>query len=67
MSAGFSRGLSADLWTRMEALGNVARQERALQPHVTLARKVQTLPELAAPKPLRMAGGWVCPDRVDQR
>jgi 2'-5' RNA ligase len=51
-------GLSADLWTQMEALG-LSRDRRALQPHVTLARKVQTLPELAAPKPLRWpVGGY---------
>ena len=43
--------LSADLWTQMEYLG-LTRDRRALQPHVTLARKVQELPEMAAPKPV---------------
>jgi 2'-5' RNA ligase len=41
--------LSADLWTQMETLG-LARDKRDLQPHVTLARKVRGLPELATPK-----------------
>ena len=49
--------LSADLWTQMEILG-LSRDRRALQPHVTLARKVQRLPDLAAPRavswPVRM-------------
>jgi 2'-5' RNA ligase len=44
--------LAADLWTQMESMG-LARDRRALQPHVTLARKVRVLPELAAPKPVR--------------
>jgi 2'-5' RNA ligase len=43
--------LSADLWTRMEPLG-VARDKRDLRPHVTLARKVQVLPELEVPNPV---------------
>lgn len=44
--------LSADLWTQMETLG-LSRDRRALQPHVTLARKVRVLPDLDAPKPVR--------------
>lgn len=43
--------LSADLWAQMETLG-LSRDRRPLQPHVTLARKVQSRPELAAPKPV---------------
>lgn len=48
--------LSADLWTQMETLG-LARDRRVLQPHVTLVRKVQRLPELAAPKPVQWPVG----------
>lgn len=44
--------LSADLWTQMEFLG-MTRDRRVLQPHVTLARKVRDVPELAAPRPVR--------------
>lgn len=43
--------LSADLWSEMESLG-LSRDRRPLQPHVTLARKVQSLPVLAPPKPV---------------
>jgi 2'-5' RNA ligase len=43
--------LSADLWTQVETLG-LSRDRRILQPHVTLARKVQRLPELDALKPV---------------
>ena len=44
--------LSADLWAQMEILG-LPRDQRALRPHLTLARKVQRLPELAAPTPVQ--------------
>lgn len=44
--------LSADLWTQMETL-DISRDRRDLQPHVTLARKVQQLPELPAPAPVQ--------------
>lgn len=46
--------LADALWSELEGLG-IARDQRALQPHVTLARKVQRVPEVDAPLPVRWA------------
>jgi len=43
--------LAGDLWERMAAIG-VPRETRPFRPHLTLARKAATLPEVPAPSPL---------------
>ena len=44
--------LASDLWDRLEPLG-IAREQRPLRPHVTLARKVAKPPEVQSPRPLK--------------
>jgi len=40
------------LWGQVEKLG-IRRERKAYQPHLTLCRKLQAVPELAPPRPVR--------------
>jgi 2'-5' RNA ligase len=56
--------LALHLWTRMAGLG-LARDTRALQPHVTLCRKVQRAPQLDPPGVVRWrAAGFALVESV---
>ena len=49
--------LADDLWDGMEALG-LPREQRLFKPHVTLARKVTAVPEVARPDSSRWRDSW---------